>query len=158
MSVKNAMVKGAALTAMVSAMVLALNGGVETLEAPKAVEILKPVSLGAETMPGLSAQLIDPEKKVQEQTATVEVKVAGVQLIDPAAVNEQPQRGQGHLHYQVDAGPVIATTATKLSFHELKLGSHKITVMLVGNDHQALGPRATLTVDIPPANGDRARR
>jgi Flp pilus assembly protein TadB len=34
----------------------------------------------------LSATLIDPEKKAQEQEATVEVKVAGVQIIDPAAV------------------------------------------------------------------------
>ena len=100
----------------------------------------------------------DPEKKAQERTATVEVKLAGIQLIDPAAVNEQPQQGQGQLHYQVDNGPVIATTTTKLSFHELSLGSHKITVMLVGNDHQLLGPRETLTLNIPPANGDRAQR
>jgi hypothetical protein len=84
--------------------------------------------------------------------------VAGIQLIDSAAVNEQPQQGQGHLHYQVDNGPVIATTTTKLSFHDLSLGSHKITVMLVGNDHQLLGPRETLTVNIPPVNGDRAQR
>jgi hypothetical protein len=84
--------------------------------------------------------------------------VAGIQLIDPAAVNEQPQQGQGHLHCQVDNGPVIATTTTKLRFHELSLGSHEITVMLVGNDHQPLGPRETLTVNIPPANGDRTQQ
>src|SRR6476660_9622686 len=65
----------------------------------------------------LTARLIDPEKKAKEKTATVEVTVTGVQLIDPATVKEQPRNGQGHLHYRVDDGPVIATTAPKLSFH-----------------------------------------
>jgi hemolysin activation/secretion protein len=105
-----------------------------------------------------SAKLLDREKKAQAQEATVEVKLAGIQLIDPAAVNEQPQRGQGHLHYQVGNGPVIATTATKLSFHELNLGEQKITVMLVGNNHQPLGPQETLTVTIPKGDEDRAQR
>jgi hypothetical protein len=102
--------------------------------------------------------LIDPEKKAQEQTATVEVKVAGIELIDSGAVNEQPQQGQGHLHYQVDEGPVIATTVTKLSFHELSAGPHKITVTLVGNDHQPLGPKEMLTVTISKGPSDRAQR
>jgi hypothetical protein len=105
-----------------------------------------------------SAKLLDREKKAQAQEATVEVKVAGIQLMDPAAVNEQPQQGQGHLHYQVGNGPVIATTATKLSFHELNLGEQKITVMLVGNNHQPLGPQETLTVTIPKGDEDRAQR
>jgi hypothetical protein len=104
----------------------------------------------------LSAALADAEKKAQEQAATVEVKVAGVQLIDPAAVHEKPQQGQGHLHYQVDDDPIIATTATKLSFHELSSGEHKITVMLAGNDHKPLGPQETLTVTIPTGK-DRAQ-
>ena len=88
----------------------------------------------------------------------MEVKVAGIQLIDAAAVNEQPQQGQGHLHYQVDNGPLIATTVTKLSFHELSSGEHKITVMLMGNDHQPLGVQETLTVTIPTGRSGRAQR
>jgi hypothetical protein len=52
------------------------------------------------------------------------------------------------LHYRVDNGPVVATTSTKLSFHELPVGEHKIMVMLAGNDHQPLGPRETLSVRI----------
>jgi hypothetical protein len=105
-----------------------------------------------------SAKLLDREKKAQAQEATVEVQVAGIQLIDPAAVSEQPQQGQGHLHYQVGDGPVIATTATKLSFHELNLGEQKITVRLVGNNHQPLGLQDTLTVIIPKGDEDRAQR
>jgi hypothetical protein len=99
--------------------------------------------------PTLSAQLVDAAAKAQKQTATVEVTVGGVKIIDPAAAKEQPQSGQGHLHYQVDDGPVIATTATKLSFHDLKPGKHEIKVVLAGNDHAPLGPAATLDVSVP---------
>jgi hypothetical protein len=105
-----------------------------------------------------SATLLDREKKAQAQEATVEVKVGGIQLIDPAAVKEQPQPGQGHLHYQVGDGPIIATTTTKLSFHELNAGEQRITVMLVGNNHHPLGPKETLTVTIPRGDIDRAER
>jgi hypothetical protein len=108
---------------------------------------------GASSKPGstatLTAVLVDPEKKAKERTATVQVTVKGVTLIDPATVKEQPRNGQGHLHYRVDDGPVIATTAPKLSFHELSSGQHKILVMLAANDHKPLGPEQTLTVTIP---------
>jgi Family of unknown function (DUF6130) len=99
--------------------------------------------------PTLTATLIDAEKKAKEKAATVEVKVTGIELIDPAKVGEKPKTGQGHLHYRVDDGPIIATTTTKLSFHELTPGNHKITVMLAGNDHNPLGPQQTLEVKIP---------
>lgn len=110
---------------------------------------MKSASPKAGAAPTLTARLIDPEKKAKEKTATVEVTVTGVQLIDPATVKEHPANGQGHLHYRVDDGPVIATTAPKLSFHELTSGEHKILVMLAANDHSALGPQQTLTVTIP---------
>lgn len=97
----------------------------------------------------LTARLIDPEKKAKEKTATVEVTVGGVALTDPAKVGEKPINGQGHLHYRVDDGPVIATTTTKLSFHELTPGVHKILIVLAANDHTPLGPQETLTVTIP---------
>jgi hypothetical protein len=158
MAIRSARCKGIASIATVSAIVLGLTLGAGAVEKPRLSEGIKPIAPGVGDTPELSAKLIDSEKKAQEQTATVEVKVVGIQLIDPAAVQEQPQQGQGHLHYQVDSGPLIATTTTKLSFHELSSGSHKITVTLVGNDHQALGPRETLTVSIPPMNGDRAQR
>jgi hypothetical protein len=97
----------------------------------------------------LTARLIDPEKKAKEKTATVEVTVGGVALTDPAKVGEKPIKGEGHLHYRVDDGPVIATTATKLSFHELTPGVHKILIVLAANNHTPLGPQETLTVTIP---------
>jgi hypothetical protein len=99
--------------------------------------------------PTLKAMLIDAENKAKKQAATVEVKVTGITLIDPAKVKEQPKMGQGHLHYQVDDGPIIATTAPKLSFHGLTPGQHKIVVMLAANDHNPLGPQETLNVTIP---------
>ena len=54
-----------------------------------------------------------------------------------------------HLHYRVDDGPVIATTATKLSFHELTPGLHKIVVMLANNDHSPSGLEQTLEITVP---------
>jgi hypothetical protein len=158
MTIRKSMLKGVASITMVSVIVLGLGLWARAVEVPKLSEGIEPISRGGGATPELSAKLIDPEKKAREQTATVEVKVAGIQLIDPAAVHDQTQQGEGHLHYQVDSGPLIATTTTKLSFHELSSGPHKITVMLVGNDHQALGPRETLTVTIPPMSGDRAQR
>jgi len=99
--------------------------------------------------PTLTAMLVDAEKKARQKAATVEVKTTGIEIIDPGKVNEQPKAGQGHLHYQVDGGPIIATTATKLSFHGLTSGAHKIVVTLAGNDHNPLGPQQTLDVTIP---------
>ena len=97
----------------------------------------------------LAASLVDAEKNAKEKTATVEVRVTGVELIDPAKTTKQPMKGQGHLHYQVDSGPVIATTSPKLSFHELSPGKHKIVVMLANNDHSPAGPQQVLEVTVP---------
>ena len=44
---------------------------------------------------------------------------------------------------------MIATTATKLSFHDLAQGRHVFVVMLAANDHSPLGPEATLMVNVP---------
>ena len=97
----------------------------------------------------MTAKLVDPEAKAQKKEATVMVDVKGIKLTDPASANEQPKAGQGHLHYQVDDGPVIATTSPKLSFHGLTSGAHKITITLAANDHSPLGPPQTLSVTIP---------
>jgi hypothetical protein len=97
----------------------------------------------------LAASLVDAEKNAMEKTATVEVRVTGVELIDPAKTSKQPMKGQGHLHYQVDSGPVIATTSPKLSFHELTPGKHKIVVMLANNDHSPAGLQQVLEITVP---------
>jgi hypothetical protein len=97
----------------------------------------------------LDAALVEPEKKAKEKAATVKVTVTGVQIVDPATDAEKPVAGHAHLHYQVDADPVIATTASKLSFHDLPSGQHTIKVVLAGSDHAPLGPEKTLSVDVP---------
>jgi len=97
----------------------------------------------------LTASLVDPAASAKEKTATVKVQVTGVKLIDPALTNKRPTKGQGHLHYRVDDGPVIATTTTKLSFHELTSGKHQIVVMLANNDHSPTGLGQTLEITVP---------
>ena len=106
----------------------------------------KPARLDGASM---TAKLVDPVEKAKKQAATVQVAVKGVRIVDPALSGEKPIKGQGHLHYQVDDGPVVATTAPKLSFHGLKPGSHTITVVLAANDHSPLGPQEKLTVSVP---------
>jgi hypothetical protein len=113
------------------------------------------LATGARAEPTLEASLTDPIEKAQKGGATVVARTSGIELVDPASVQEKPSDGQGHLHYRVDDGPIIATTVTKLSFHELTPGSHRIQVMLVGNDHQPLGPSETLRVEVPTAAAAR---
>jgi hypothetical protein len=108
--------------------------------------LLAPV---ARAEPMLEASLHDAERLAEKAAAKIEARVSGLELVDPASVREQARPGQGHLHYRVDDGPVIATTATQLSFHELAPGAHRFEVTLVGNDHQPLGPSETLHATVP---------
>jgi hypothetical protein len=103
---------------------------------------------GANAM-SITARLLDAEAKAKKQAATVSVAIRGVRIVDPAVSGEKPIKGQGHLHYQVDDGPIVATTAPKLSFHGLKSGTHSIMVQLAANDHSPLGPEQKLSVTIP---------
>jgi Family of unknown function (DUF6130) len=104
---------------------------------------------GTAKKPVMTAKLIDADKKAAGRAATVEVTTSGVELVDPALSDEKAVPGQGHLHYQLDKGPVIATPSAKLSFHELAPGAHTIVVVLAGNDHKPLGPQQQLTVTVP---------
>ncbi|HEU4430724.1 MAG TPA: DUF6130 family protein [Myxococcota bacterium] len=105
--------------------------------------------LGALAEPTLSAKLVDREAKARKGEMTVEVSVSGLEIVDAAKAMEQPTTGQGHLHYRLDDGPVVATTATKLSFHGLAAGSHRLEVRLAGNDHKPLGPAQNLSITVP---------
>ena len=106
------------------------------------------VATAAAAAPTFDASLDNAEVKAQKGEATVKIQVSGIQLVDPASVQEKPKAGQGHLHYRVDDGPVIATTAPKLSFHELSRGEHRFELTLVGNDHQPLLPSKTLRITV----------
>ena len=128
-----------------SVALLCLGNVVSAVETPTHQQMERKAASGAT----LTATLVDAEMNAKEQTATVKVAIGGAKLIDPAMTNKKPTKGQGHLHYQVDDGPVIATTTTKLSFHGLKPGKHQIVVMLANNDHSPAGPQQTLEITIP---------
>lgn len=95
------------------------------------------------------AKLVNPAVKAKDKTATVEVKVEASHIVDPDSTDGKPHPGQHHLHYQLDNGPIVATTATKLSFHNLTPGQHTIKVSLAENDHTPVGRENVLTVTIP---------
>lgn len=118
----------------------------QTLLSAIGIALIAAAAAGA---PSLSISLVNEEAAARKGNATVVATVEGFELVDSASVHEKPRIGQGHLHYRVDDGPVIATTATKLSFHELSAGAHRVQVGLVGNDHQPIGPPEVLNVTIP---------
>jgi len=97
----------------------------------------------------MKAEMVETENKVKRREATVVVTTAGIELVDPTTAKETAKIGEGHLHYRVDNGPVIATTATKLSFHELSSGEHKISITLAGNDHKPLTDPITFIMTVP---------
>ena len=132
-----------------SAMVLSLSLGANAQDKPNSGSGHHDKSQAVGQPATLNASLIDAEKNAKDKSATVEVRVSGVKLIDPAMTNKRPTMGEGHLHYQVDNGPVIATTTPKLSFHELTPGKHKIVVVLANNDHSPAGPQQTLEITVP---------
>jgi hypothetical protein len=135
--------KAVVFVSILIALVLGINFVVGAQDKPM------PSGMDHHNMAKMTAKLVDPEMKAKKKEATVVVDVQGIKLTDPAEAKEQPKAGQGHLHYQVDDGPIIATTAPKLSFHGLSSGTHKIVVMLAANDHSPLGPQETLTVTVP---------
>lgn len=96
-----------------------------------------------------SAQLVNTVSSPNKRSVSVLVNVAGLAMTDPQIARGEAMAGQGHIRYQVDNGPEIATIAPKLDFHRLASGAHTIKVMLVGNDHKLLGPQQTLKVLIP---------
>lgn len=144
--------KAVVFVTILTALVLSINLVVGAQDKPQHDHSDMPKQEMAKAKTGdavMTAKLVDPEAKAQKKEATVMVDVKGIKLTDPASANEQPKAGQGHLHYQVDDGPVIATTSPKLSFHGLSSGAHKITITLAANDHSPLGPPQTLAVTIP---------
>lgn len=85
-------------------------------------------------VPQLEAELVPPAKALA-RSATVNVKVHGVRLVEPSHLGDGGNgttEKQAYLSYRIDDGPGIATAATYLSFHNLPSGDHRITVTLVG--------------------------
>ncbi len=119
------------------------------LTACMAVQRMDAQAPGSATKPSMTAKLIDADRKAAGRAATVEVTTSGIELVDPAISMEKAVAGQGHLHYQLDKGPIVATPTAKLSYHELAPGPHTIVVVLAGNDHKPLGPQQELKVTVP---------
>src|SRR5262245_19675473 len=48
------------------------------------------ISASAMAAPAFDASLVTPEAKAEKAEATIKVQVSGIQLVDPASVQEQP--------------------------------------------------------------------
>lgn len=104
--------------------------------------------LGGDKAPTLNVKVLDQKENTAQKAISVESEVQNFDLADPHEVNEIVKEGQGHIHYRLDDGPVIATTAKRLSFHEVKPGTHTLTVNLAGNDHKQVGTEQKLSVEV----------
>jgi hypothetical protein len=107
----------------------AADGMVNPEPEPQAVE---DAGGGAPQGPSLSAKLVGGQARAD--SAEVQVKVSGV---------DSPR-----LQYKVDDGPAIETQDTKIKVRGLKPGSHRISVLLEGQDGAPLGPSQSLDVHI----------
>lgn len=97
----------------------------------------------------ISARLVDKTKNAANRMATVDVRVRGIRLVDPSFASQAPGSIQGHLLFQLDGGPIIATPTPRLSFRELAPGEHTISVNLADDDHMPIGLPVLLTVSVP---------
>jgi hypothetical protein len=96
------------------------------------------------------SELLNPAHEAQEAAMAVQVsEIQGVKIVDPDKEKEQPKTGEAHIHYQLDNGPIVATTVQKLTFHGLTPGKHTITITLAANNHAALTDPQKLDFDIP---------
>jgi hypothetical protein len=124
---------------------------ISTNETPTATTVNKMTSVTSPTVsgpfqPSLNAILVDPDAQSKDHAAMVHVTLSGISLTEPGG---QASPGQGHIHYQLDNHPSVATTATDLSFQNLSSGPHKIVISLAGNNHALLGPSQTVSFQIP---------
>jgi len=100
-----------------------------------------------------AAKLIRPEKNIRLRRASVEVTLKDFRLKEPSPVPQEAVRGEGHLEYRLDAGPVIASASPRMDFLNLSDGPHQIIVTLVGNDNKPVGPQKVLLPVISGVEG-----
>src|SRR5262249_51649690 len=99
--------------------------------------------------PALEARLVDAVKRAEAGTASVEVTVSGVDLVEPVSATSAPEAGKGPLPHEIDGGRVITTSVRRLSFHNLASGPHSIVVALVTGDPGSRSAECALPVTIP---------
>ena len=103
---------------------------------------------GKKDHPMLRATLKNKDKNAKEHAAAVEVETQNIGLVNPDILSYAGS-AEGLLEYQVDQGPVLATSDMRIRFRDLTPGKHTITVALASTDYKDLGAKAELEVDIP---------
>lgn len=88
----------------------------------------------------LTATLVDKATLAAKKMASLNVTVKGATIAHGA---------DAHIHYQLDNGPIIATSDTKLMFANLSPGSHTLVVTVANHQHQPLSDPQTITFNIP---------
>lgn len=99
--------------------------------------------------PLMTANLVDVEKNAKQHRAVVHVETDGVEMVDPAAVHNEPKLDEAHIQYRLDQGSIQNSTSKNWTFENLSSGEHRIDVVLASNDNHELGKAKTLKVRVP---------
>jgi hypothetical protein len=101
--------------------------------------------VGQNNGPQLRVTLPNKNDYLKNRALRVEVAVQNVGLADPSSYSVS---GSGHVDYRIDDCPSLHMIATKMTFRDLKPGTHALTVQLVDNADRPEGATAKITVTV----------
>ncbi len=101
-----------------------------------------------------SIRIIEPLASAAVSTLGFRVRVAvSGFFLDQPDYGGTNVPGQGHIHYTIDGGGLIATTDASMDFAAVSAGTHVIRAELRNNDHSALSPavfqEVSVTTEVP---------
>lgn len=99
--------------------------------------------------PEVTAELVKPAANSKKGVALLSIHVIGLQIVDPIEVDEIPKAGEGHVHVQLNDGPILAVPSLHMRLTRIPPGQHVIKVMLHANDHSPIGSGTEVSFLIP---------
>lgn len=104
---------------------------------------------GRQGVAEVTAELVKPAANSKRGVALLSIHVIGLQIVDPIEVDEVPKAGEGHVHVQLNDGPILAVPSLKMRLTHIAPGQHVIKVMLHANDHSPIGSGTEVPLLIP---------
>jgi hypothetical protein len=152
------MVPAAVLLVGLALLLPACSGSKESSSSEQAVASADTTMAGGS--PSIEITSPSADAMVPPGQVTVQVQVSNFHLVDK--LGEQPQPGQGHIHYYLDVTPpttpgepaVVAnadfapSSQESHTFDDVQPGPHMLAVELVNNDHTPLQPAVVDSVHI----------
>jgi hypothetical protein len=99
-----------------------------------------------------TVEIVSPTQNqvVHGDTAKLEVKLTGGEIVQQTSTDLQPD--QGHLHVFLDDQLVSMTSSTESLLSDLTPGQHLVKVEFVANDHAPFDPRVIAAISFEVAS------